>query len=77
MKVNIWIEDYFQLEIVDGEPVFSCNICNVGFNNEGNITRHIKDKLENLINNDFKKSDDTDIYEGFDEDGHKLNENYI
>ena len=33
--------------------------------------------MKNLINIYFKSSDDTDIYEGFDEDGHKLNENYI
>ena len=35
------IEDYFQMEVVEGETVFVCNICNEGLDNEMEITKHI------------------------------------
>ena len=63
------VEDYFQIEFVDGEPVFGCNICNEGFNNEAEITEHINDKHKSLMSDDFN---DTDLYEGFDEDGNRI-----
>ena len=63
------VEDYFQIEFVDGEPVFVCNICNEGFKNEADITKHINDKHESLMSDDLN---DTDLYEGFDEDGNRI-----
>ena len=38
------VEDYFQIKLVDGEPVFVCNICNEGFYSEAEIREHINDK---------------------------------
>ena len=64
------VEDYFQIEIVDGETVFVCNICNEGLDNEQEITKHIKDNHESLMNNDSYT--DTELYEGFDEEGHRI-----
>ena len=63
-------EEYFQIEIVDGETVYVCNICNEGQDNENEFTKHIKDNHESLMNDDSYS--DTDIYEGFDEEGHRI-----
>ena len=63
-------EDYFQIEIVEGETVYVCNICNKGLDNENEITKHIRDNHESLMNDDSYS--DTDIYEGFDEEGHRI-----
>ena len=39
---DFWdIKDYFQIELVEGETVFLCNICNEGLNNEQEITKHM------------------------------------
>ena len=35
------IEDYFQIEVIEGETVFVCNIWNKGLANEMEITKHI------------------------------------
>ena len=43
-------EDYFQIEFVDGEPVFACNICNEGFNSEAEIREHIN-MVKNMVKN--------------------------
>ena len=64
------VEEYFPNEIVDGETVFFCNICNEGLDNEQGITKHRKDNHESLMNDD--SHDDTDLYEGFDEEGHRI-----
>ena len=45
----------FQIEFVDGEPVFVCNICNEGINNEAEITKHINDKHESLMSDDLNE----------------------
>ena len=63
------VEDYFQIEFVDGEPVFACNICDEGFDSEPEIKEHINDKHESLMSEDLN---DTDLYEGFDEDGNRI-----
>ena len=64
------VKDYFQLEFVDGEPLFVCNICNEGLNTEEEITKHIEDNHESIMHND--SYDDTELYEGFDEEGHRI-----
>jgi hypothetical protein len=63
------VEDYFQTEFVDCEPVFACNICDEGFDSETEIKEHINDKHESLMSEDLN---DTDLYEGFDEDGNRI-----
>ena len=68
------VMDYFQLEFVDGEPLFVCNICNEGLDTEAEITKHIEDYYESIMNDD--SYDDTELYEGFDEEGHRIVENY-
>ena len=68
--IDFLAEDYFQIEIVDGETVYVCNICNEGLDNKNEITKHIKDNHESLMNDDSYS--DTNIYEGFDEQGHRI-----
>ena len=63
------VEDYFQIEFVDGEPVFVCNICNEGFDSEAEITDHISEKHKSPMSDNLN---DTDLYEGFDEDGNRI-----
>ena len=63
------MEDYCQIEFVDNEPVFVCNICNKGCDSEAAISKHINDEHESLMSDN---SHDTDLYEGFDEDGNKI-----
>ena len=63
-------EDYFQLEYVDGEPLFVCNVCDEGFDSEAEITQHIEEKHESLMND--VSFDDSDLYKGFDEEGHRI-----
>ena len=57
------IEDYFQMEVVEGETVFVCNICNEGLDNEMEITKHIKDNPEILLSDNSYT--DSELYEGF------------
>ena len=64
------VKDYFQLEFVDGEPLFVCHICNEGLDTEAEITKHIEDNHESIMNDD--SYDDTELYEGFDEEGHRI-----
>ena len=63
------LEDYYQIEFVDGEPIFVCNICDEGLDTEAEITKHIKDKHESIMSDDLN---DSDLYEGFDEDGNRI-----
>ena len=35
------LEDLFQIEVVDGEIFYVCNICNEGVDNENMIKRHM------------------------------------
>ena len=64
------IEDYFQMEVVAGETVFVCNICNEGLDNEIEITKHMKDNHEILLSDTSYTA--SELYEGFDEEGHRI-----
>ena len=54
--------------------MFAFNICNEGFDSEADIKNHIKDKHESIMNDDSNSSD-TDLYEGFDEEGYRIPQN--
>ena len=45
-------ENYCQLECVDGEPLFVCYFCDEGFDSKAQITQHIEEKHESLMNDD-------------------------
>ena len=57
------VEDYFQIEVVDGETLFVCNVCNEGLDTEQEIAKHIQNNHESLLNDD--SYDDNELYEGF------------
>ena len=40
---DVDLENFFQLEFVDCEALFACNICNEGVENVGAIIQHIKE----------------------------------
>ena len=66
---DFWdIEDYFQMEFIEGETVFVCNICNEVLDNwqEEKKIKKIKDNHEISLN------DDSELYEFFDEEGHRI-----
>ena len=63
------VKVYFQIEFVNNDPGFVCNICNKGFDSEEEITEHINDKHKSLMSEDWN---DSELYEGFDEDGNRI-----
>ena len=40
----------FQLELVEGETVFACNICDEGFDFIDDVNKHIADAHEDIMN---------------------------
>ena len=58
------------MEFVQGETDFVCNICNKGLDNEHEITKHIKDNHEILMNDNSYT--DSELYEGFDEESQRI-----
>ena len=51
----IAVEDYFQLEFVDGENLFVCNVCDEGLDSETEVKQHIQEKHESLLNDDLNR----------------------
>ena len=43
------IDDMFQMEILEGEPVFACNICNEGFDQDYEIRKHIEEEHNEMF----------------------------
>ena len=43
------VDEFFQMNIVEGETVFVCNICNKGLDNEQEITKYIEENHESLM----------------------------
>ena len=43
------IEDLFQLEVLDGEEIYACNVCDQGFDNEDKTKNHIADNHKEIM----------------------------
>ena len=43
------IDDMFQIEILEGEPVFACNICNEGFDQDYEIRKHVEEDHNEIV----------------------------
>ena len=43
------IEDLFQLEVVDGDELYACNVCDQGFDIEDEIKKHIVDNHKEIM----------------------------
>ena len=50
------IEDMFQIEIVEGEQVYACNICDEGFDKEAEIRQDIVEDHKEIIPHISEKS---------------------
>ena len=35
------VQDLFQIEVLEGEEVFACNVCDEGFDKEDEVSNHI------------------------------------
>ena len=42
-------EDLFQLEVLDGDQIYACNVCDQGFDIENEIKKHIIDNHKEII----------------------------
>ena len=65
------LEDFFQIEVVDGETLYVCNICNEGVDNENMIKIHMHEnheEFENHIQDSDKHADAENIEEKTDEE---------
>ena len=43
------IKDLFQLEVLGGEQIYVCNVCDNGFDNEDKIKKHIMEDYKEII----------------------------
>ena len=43
------IEDLFQMEILDGEEIYACNVCDQGFDREDEIKKHVLDDHKEIV----------------------------
>ena len=47
--------DFFQIEIVKNEAVYSCNLCDEGFDTMDEIKKHISDMHKEIISDIFNE----------------------
>ena len=80
------IDEHFQIEFLEGEQVFACNICDEGFDIEDENKKHIAVNHEDILIEISKNVDeeedgncseesimnDSELYAGFDEDGNRI-----
>ena len=52
------------------KPFLCAMSANEGLDTEQEVAKHIKNNHESLLNDD--SYDDNDLYEGFDEEGHRI-----
>ena len=43
------LEDLFQLEVLNGEQIFACNVCDQGFDKEDAIKKHVVEDHREII----------------------------
>jgi hypothetical protein len=80
------IDEHFQIEFLDCEQVYACNICDEGFDIKDKIKKHIavnhKDILIQISKKNYELEDDncsdesimndSELYALFDEDGNRI-----
>ena len=60
------IDDLFQIEIIEGEEVYACNVCDEGFDRNDEIRRHISTYHKEILTqinkemNEVEESDQED-----------------
>ena len=67
-KINVQDNKYeamknlFQLESVDGEVVFACNICDDGYYTETDVMKYLNIHQTEIIQNIFEQSKEEDAH---------------
>lgn len=54
----------FQLKVVDSEQIYACNVCDQGFDTEGEIRDHILEDHKDIviqISNDMENKEDMEL----------------
>ena len=71
----------FKIESVEREFLYVCNLFDEGFQTETEVKKHLQSIHEAILQNITKEKndkevnlDESDIYEGFDEDGNRIAE---
>ena len=71
----------FKIESVEREVFYVCNVCDERFQTETEVKKHLQSIHEAIFQNITKETndkevnlDESDIYEGFDEDGNRIAE---
>ena len=57
------IDDLFQMEFVEGEQVYACNVCNEGFDKSDEIKTHIEKEHKDIliqIGKDINEDDESE-----------------
>ena len=73
--MNEDIDDHYQIEVLNGEQVYACNICDEGFDTEDELKKHIsvdhKDVLIEISEKIDEDEDDDDetFLARYDDDG--------
>ena len=57
----------FQIEVVEGEQVYACNICNEGFDQDAEIKKHIGENHSEIIIQIAKNLEENEKMEGDDD----------
>ena len=58
------MEDLFQLESVNGEVLFACNICDEGYDTETDVMKHLNIHHTEILQKIFKQSKGEDVHGG-------------
>ena len=61
--VSECIDDLFQMEFVEGEQVYACNVCNEGFDKSDKIKTHIEKEHKDIliqIGKDINEDDESE-----------------
>ena len=66
--------DMFQMEIVENETVYACNICDQGFETSEEVKKHIKETHQDIVN--YILTNETDKSEYEDNDENEVKETY-
>ena len=51
-------EELFQMEFLEGEIVYACNVCNEGLDTENDVKKHIITHHEDILQTIRNKSED-------------------
>ena len=66
-------QDFFQIEIMDGKTVYTCNICDEGFEHMKEIEEHVVISHKDILNFVIAKQADENVIHESEEDSETHN----